>query len=84
MRELIAKEPILTVLSEIGTTEKAATALRDERTAALVGEIRRKLEQAIADAERPPEEGMSVEEEAARLGLSKWAVYKRRSRARAA
>jgi hypothetical protein len=82
MRDLIEKAPIAAVLADVAATESAAAGLRDERTAAVVGEIRRRLEQAIADAERPPADGMSAKEEALREGVTVEAIWKRRQRAR--
>jgi hypothetical protein len=61
--------------------EKAAQGLYDDRVAAVVADVRRRLEAAIADAERPPERGLTAAEEAAHEGISVWAVWKRRQRA---
>jgi hypothetical protein len=81
-RQLIDRAPIAALTESLAERERAARELPGADVAArLLAEIRRDLESAIADAERPPEDGVSVEEEAAREGLTKWAVYKRRQRA---
>jgi hypothetical protein len=76
-RELGDLAPIRAALRQVEAKEAAAADLKDERLGEVLGDVRKLLVHAIADAARPPEgEGISPAEYARRMGISRWAVYK--------
>lgn len=81
-REIGDLAPVREVLDWVDAREREDRALfGDTETVRLMAEFRKRLAAALDDAVRPPqEEGMSIEEYAAREGISIWAAYKRHQR----
>lgn len=76
-REIGDMAPVRDALAEIERREKAAEDLRDERAHSLLADVRQLVAAAIDDAVRPEnDDGLTVDEYAAKHDLSRWAVYK--------
>jgi len=70
--------PIRAALAQVQAKQEAARDVKDDRIAAVLGDVCALIESAIHDAARPPERGgLSPAEYAEREGISRWAVYKK-------
>lgn len=76
-REIGDMAPVRAALAEIGRREAAAADLRDERARSLLADTRQLVAAAVDEAVRPEnDDGLTVDEYAAKHGLSRWNVYK--------